>query len=125
MLITGWHQEFLWLSFRQPVHNGEESINVLPSKLNSPDYTEATRKLIDIAVALDALEFFEHGAARRKEDLGGDRRSIIITRRPIDGRILFFIRCQSLFFVDGLSLVYPWFACLKFGNRFVFPHEVF
>lgn len=59
-------------------------------------------------MALDVLLFVEDNVVRRRKELGGEGRTIFVTRRPNDGRFLFFlyvVSVSSLFTVSGMSLL--------------------
>lgn len=57
MSLIRYHPELRWLSFRQTLKNGVESINVILSMSNRPALPAVTISLPNIAVALDALAF--------------------------------------------------------------------
>lgn len=108
IFLTCFHLEVLSFSFRQTLQNCVRSNDVVSSRSNSPDSTSATRSINDIAEVLDVLAFLGKEVARRCEELGGDRRSITITRRPLHCRSRFFFYLyilSSLLTVSGLLLL--------------------
>lgn len=52
MFVTCCNLEMFWLSTRQTLQNGAESVDIVSSESNSPDSTAVTRSLSDLAAAL-------------------------------------------------------------------------
>lgn len=50
MFFICWHGNVLWLSLRQDLQNDLEAIEMVLSKLNSPDSTAPTTSLMEMAV---------------------------------------------------------------------------
>lgn len=112
MFLTCWVHKLLWLEFRQTLQNGFELIYMVSSKSNwTVPYqwasTSATRLPMDIDAALNILGFLRNEVWRRREKIGGDGRSTLVTRRSRDGRFpvfLYFVRRSSWLTFPGSSV---------------------
>lgn len=108
MFLTSWNLEVLQLSFRQTLQNVAESIEVVPSKSNSPDSTGTMRSLIDIAMVMDALVFGIDEATRRHGEPDGDGSLKFGMRRSSGGWFLlglYVVLWSSLSTVSGFWLL--------------------
>lgn len=80
-------------------------LNVVSSCSNLLDSTAATRSLIDITFAFDALEFVRDDVVRRREATDMDGCSKLIVHGPRNGRVQFILYVSTVF----SCLQYPTF----------------
>lgn len=108
MFLLSWHLVVLWLSFRETVQSGVESLDVVSSQSTPQDLTSTKRSLIYTDVALDAFVLVGDVVARQHRELGGGGYLTFITLRPSDGLFRLFLyvfRRSSVLTVSGLLLL--------------------
>lgn len=111
--------------FRQTLQSRVESIAVVASKSSSLDFTAASRSLIDIAVALNALVFIKDGFREGTENLAAADFEIHHAAASPRSVLVVLVCCRCVFAVDRL-----WLVALRFGfwssvNDSAFSRKVF